>query len=235
MHVQVAYSGRGLAYTLVCVNVALTVRAGVRHILEVIDQTGNQAAAEITSYEEAEEAEECVHEADVVGDAGDDRLLTVRTHGLHRGGLEHFPLQHGHRGGCSRGGQDGRRVTPHVDKVTGTGAHLSRHRVRKVARRRGVGATLWQRHGHGHGSVSRDMWRKEAWVCGLIGWRTVVWRQGLSLYWSISYWLSVLLLDERGAGTSGVRRRRVTGHTGRKSVKGKGLDSELPTKPSAGL
>lgn len=34
-------------------------------------------------YKEAEEAEECVHEADVVGDAGDDSLLTVRTHGLH--------------------------------------------------------------------------------------------------------------------------------------------------------
>ena len=33
---------------------------------------------------DAEEAEECVHEADVVGDAGDDCLLTVRTHGLHR-------------------------------------------------------------------------------------------------------------------------------------------------------
>lgn len=48
VHVSVAYSCRWLAYTLVCVNVALTVRAGVCHILEVINQAGNQAAAEIT-------------------------------------------------------------------------------------------------------------------------------------------------------------------------------------------
>lgn len=48
VHISVAYSCRWLAYTLVCVNVALTVRAGVCHILEVINQTGNQAAAEIT-------------------------------------------------------------------------------------------------------------------------------------------------------------------------------------------
>lgn len=84
VHVSVAYRCRWLAYTLVCVNVALTVRAGVCHILEVVDQAGNQAAAEITPYEEAEEAEECVHEAGIVGDAGGDRLLAVRTHGLHR-------------------------------------------------------------------------------------------------------------------------------------------------------
>lgn len=83
VHVSVAYSCRWLAYTLVCVDIALAKRAGVCHILEVVNQTGNQAAAEITPYEEAEEAEECVHEADIVGDAGDDCLLTVRTHGLH--------------------------------------------------------------------------------------------------------------------------------------------------------
>lgn len=83
VHVSVAYGCRWLAYTLVCVNVALTVRASVCHILEVINQTGNQAAAEITPYKEAEEAEECVHEADIVGDAGDDCLLTVWTHSLH--------------------------------------------------------------------------------------------------------------------------------------------------------
>lgn len=81
--VSVASSCPWLAYTLVCINVALTVGAGVCHILEVINHTGNQAAAEITAYKEAEEAEECVHEADVVGDAGDDSLLTVRTHSLH--------------------------------------------------------------------------------------------------------------------------------------------------------
>lgn len=81
--VSVASSCPWLAYTLVCINVALTVRAGVCHILEVVNHTGNQAAAEITAYKKAEEAEECVHEADVVGDAGDDSLLTVRTHSLH--------------------------------------------------------------------------------------------------------------------------------------------------------
>ncbi len=48
VHVSEAYSCRRLAYTLVCVNVALAVRAGVCHILEVINQTGNQAAAEVT-------------------------------------------------------------------------------------------------------------------------------------------------------------------------------------------
>lgn len=48
VHVSVAYNCRWLAYTLVCVNVALTVRAGVCHILKVINQTWNQAAAEIT-------------------------------------------------------------------------------------------------------------------------------------------------------------------------------------------
>lgn len=81
---------------------------------------------------EAEEAEECVHEPDIVGDAGDDCLLTVRTHGLHRRGLEHFPLQYGHGGCCSWRGEDGRCVTSHVDKVTGTGTHLSWHRVGEV-------------------------------------------------------------------------------------------------------
>lgn len=84
VHVCVTYGCRWLAYTLVCVNVALTVRAGVCHILEVVNQAGNQAAAEVTPYKEAEEAEECVHESDVMGDASDDGLLTVRTYSLHR-------------------------------------------------------------------------------------------------------------------------------------------------------
>lgn len=162
-HVSVAYSCRWLAYTLVCVNVALTVRAGVCHILEVINQTGNQAAAEITPNKEAEEAEECVHEAHIVGDAGDDCLLTVRTHSLHRCSLEHFALQYGHSGGCSWRSQDGRCVTSHVDKVTGTGAHLSWNRVRVVTGRWGVGATLWWWwHWHGHGPLSRNMWGEKA-------------------------------------------------------------------------
>lgn len=52
VHVSVAYSCRWLAYTLVCVNVALAVRAGVCHILEVINQTGDQAAAEVTPENE---------------------------------------------------------------------------------------------------------------------------------------------------------------------------------------
>lgn len=56
VHVSVAYCCRWLAYTLVCVNVPLTVRAGVCHILEVINQAGNQAAAEITSGNETKQA-----------------------------------------------------------------------------------------------------------------------------------------------------------------------------------
>lgn len=49
VHVHVSYvcSCRWLAYTLVCVDVALAVRAGVCHILEVVDQAGNQTAAEV--------------------------------------------------------------------------------------------------------------------------------------------------------------------------------------------
>lgn len=50
--VSVASSCPWLAYTLVCINVALTVRAGVCHILEVINHTGNQATAEITAVNE---------------------------------------------------------------------------------------------------------------------------------------------------------------------------------------
>lgn len=42
--------------------------------------------------------------------------------------------------------------------------------------------------------------------------------------------LSILLLDERSTGTSRVRRRRVTGHTGRISVQGIWLDAELPSQ-----
>lgn len=41
--------GTLLAYALVCVDVALAVGAGVRHILEVVDQTRDQAAAKITA------------------------------------------------------------------------------------------------------------------------------------------------------------------------------------------
>lgn len=177
VHVSVAYSCRWLAYTFICVDVALTVRAGVCHILEVVDQTGNQAAAEITPYKEAEEAEECVHESDIVRDAGDDGLLAVWTHGLHGRGLEHFPLQYGHSSGCSWWSQDGRCVASHVDKVTRTWTHLSRHRVGEVTGWGWIMATWWWwRHWHWHRSFSWDMWGEEAWPRALIGWRTIVWR-----------------------------------------------------------
>lgn len=53
------------------------------HILEVINHTGDQATAQITTDKEAEQTEEGVHEADVMADAGDDGLLAVWTHGLH--------------------------------------------------------------------------------------------------------------------------------------------------------
>lgn len=91
--------------------------------------------------EEAEEAEQGVHQSHVVGDAGDDGLLTVWTHRLHRRRLEHLPLQHRHRGGATRS-QDRRRVAPHVDEgPRPPGAHVSRRWVRVVARWGNVGAT----------------------------------------------------------------------------------------------
>lgn len=53
VHVSVQQTAvGGLAYTLVCVNVALTVGAGVCHILEVVNQTGNQAAAQVATEKE---------------------------------------------------------------------------------------------------------------------------------------------------------------------------------------
>lgn len=154
---------------------------------------------------------------------------------------------------------------------------------------------LWHWHRHGHWSFSRDMWGEEAWLWGLIGWRTIVWRQGLPLRRTSSYYLNKekkkwktafkagvqrsksrslklkqsthvspgdlppppsqpegqvcmrtqkyslqcwrfgviitrlpILLHDRGTGTSGIRRRRVTGHTGRMSVQGTGLDKSSP-------
>lgn len=99
---------------------------------------GFQAVA-FLPHKEAEEAEQRVHESNVVGDAGDDRLLTVRTHCLNRRGLEHFSLQHCHGGRSSRRSQDGRCMTFHVDKWTGT--HLSGHGMMKVNRWRQVHAT----------------------------------------------------------------------------------------------
>lgn len=52
MYMALANSCRWLAYTLICVDVALTVRASVCHILKVINETGDQAAAEITPVDE---------------------------------------------------------------------------------------------------------------------------------------------------------------------------------------
>lgn len=173
-----------------------------------------------------------------MGDAGDDGLLTVWTHGLHWCGLEHFPLQYSHSGGCSWRSQHSRCVAPHVDKVTGTRTHLSRHGVRKVPRWRWVMATWWwhwHRHRHRHGPFSRDMWGEEAWMWALIWRRTIVWRLELSLRSTSDYWLPILLLNEWSTGASGVRRRRITGHTGRMSVQGKGLDTELHSQFFFGL
>lgn len=234
VHVHVSYvcSCRWLAYTLVCVDVALAVRAGVCHILEVVDQAGNQTAAEVAPDEEAEEAEQRVHESHVVRDAGDDGLLTVWTHSLHRRGLEHLPLQHRHGGGAAWG-QDGRRVASHVDEGPRPGTHMSGRRMREVARWMNVGATWWRlRHGHGHrhGAFSRDVWGKEARLRGLVGWRAVVWRQRLPLNGGSGHRLSILLLNEGGAGTSRVRRRGVTGHTGRTAAQGIWLDVKLPSQ-----
>lgn len=212
----------------------------MRHILEVIDQAGNQAAAEVTPatdsadtdsatclsegcervlrvafrphspHKKAEEAEECVHQPHVVGDAGDDGLLTVRTHGVHRRRLEHLPLQHRHRGGG--------RVSSHLDKRAGTGPHLSRHWMRKVTRWRGVHRTCgpeeishlepeinlqdrtlvfytnftWggHGHGHGHGGFSWYMWGNKARLLSFIRGRAVIWRKRRSGNRSGSYWFT---------------------------------------------
>lgn len=56
-----ANSCRWLADTLVCVNIALTVRAGVCHILEVINQAGNQTAAKITPVNDKIRAAQSLH------------------------------------------------------------------------------------------------------------------------------------------------------------------------------
>lgn len=104
------------------------------------------APVRYSPHKEAEEAEQCVHESHIVGDAGDNGLLTVWTHGLHRRGLEHFPLQHSHSGRAPRS-QDGRRVASHVDEGTWAGTHLSSRRVGEVPRWRNVGATFTE-HRH---------------------------------------------------------------------------------------
>lgn len=211
----VTNSCRWLAYTLVCVNVLLTGRARVCHIFQVINQTGNQAASQITPYKEAEEAEECIHETDVMRDAGDDGLLTVWTDGLHWCGLEHFSLQHSNSGGCSWRGQHCGCVAPHGNEGTRAWTHLSRHRVRVMARRRRVVDTLgrrhWHWHWHGHCSFSRNMRREEPMLRSFIWWRAIIWRWRMALLWlSCSYGLSILFFNKWCTGSSGVWRRRIT-------------------------
>lgn len=46
--------------------------------------------------------------------------------------------------------------------------------------------------------------------------------------------LSILLFNEWGTGTSRIWRRRITGHTGRMSGQGEGLDTELHSQLSFG-
>lgn len=187
----------------------------MRHILQVIDQTGNQAASQITPYKKAEEAEERVHEADVVGDAGDDGLLTVWTDGLHWCGLEHFSLQHGHSGGSSWRGQN----CGTVDEGTRAWSHLSRHWVRVVTGMRRVVAPLrgwhWHRHWHWHGhrSITRNMRMEEPRLWSFVRRRTIVWRWRVALLWlGSSYRLAILFFDEWCTGSSGIWRGRITRH-----------------------
>lgn len=88
-----------LAQALVRVDVGFATGARVRHILEVVDEAGDQAAAQVTPHKAAKEAQHEVHQADLVGDLGGDGLLAVRTHCLHRCTLKDLSLQHCHRGG----------------------------------------------------------------------------------------------------------------------------------------
>lgn len=133
-HIQ---SGTPLYLYILCVYSATKDENTRKHFLLAF-----QAVA-FLPHKEAEEAEQRVHESDIVGDAGDDRLLTVRTHGLNRRGLEHFSLQHCHCGRSSWRSQDGRCVTSHVDKRTGT--HLSGHGMVHATRWRRVHAARWRR------------------------------------------------------------------------------------------
>lgn len=88
-----------LAQALVRIDVGFATGACVRHILEVIDEAGDQAAAQITPHEAAKEAQHEVHQANLVGDLGGDGLLAVGTHCLHRCALKDLSLQHCHRSG----------------------------------------------------------------------------------------------------------------------------------------
>lgn len=89
-----------LAQALVCADVGFAAGTCVRHILEVIDEAGDQAAAQVTPHEAAEETQHKVHQAYLVGDLGGNGLLAVRTHCLHWGAFKDLSLQYCHRGGC---------------------------------------------------------------------------------------------------------------------------------------
>lgn len=73
-----------LAQALVCVDVGFAAGTCVCHILEVIDETGDQAAAQVTPHETAEETQHKVHQANLIGNLGGDCLLAVGAHCLHR-------------------------------------------------------------------------------------------------------------------------------------------------------
>lgn len=90
---------RWLAQSLVRVDVGFAAGACVCHVLEVVDETGDQAAAQVTPHEAAEEAQHKVHQANLIGDLGGDGLLAVGAHCLHRRPLKDLSLQHCHCGG----------------------------------------------------------------------------------------------------------------------------------------
>lgn len=88
-----------LAQALVCVDVGFAAGARVCHILEVIDEAGDQTAAQITPHEAAEETQHEVHQANLIGDLRGDGLLAVGTHSLHWCSFKDLSLQHCHCGG----------------------------------------------------------------------------------------------------------------------------------------
>lgn len=81
---------------------------------------------------EAEHADESIHEADVVADAGCDWLLAVWTNRLHWSRLKHLPLQNSHGGGGPRRGENCGCVT--WTEVTGPRTIVLHYRMRKVPR-----------------------------------------------------------------------------------------------------
>lgn len=86
-------------------------------------------------HKEAEQAEEGVHEADVVADSRDDGLLAVWAYRLYRRRLEHLTLQHGYRGSGARRPHHRGRVSHSRATVAGPWNELPRHGVGEVSRR----------------------------------------------------------------------------------------------------